>query len=506
MKPNRYLFPAFLLCLVIGSWLLYRATPLVLRETEWTQIVLHNWQDAGFWNLHGKLARNVAGEGLPEHPQLYTGHRPACLYPAYVVKWLTGGSSGLPFHLLLSLAVGLAIWRLLGSGVLGITTALLAVFSPAFLHRVVTLDPLDLPVILGLPFMYGVCRILTWEKLTAGGISLAAILVAIYGSLNWTTILAFAITLAYLAVALRDKPKRVLLFMLIAGVAGAVVLAISIASKVADASAAGSGLSGWYNAYLFGPLGYDGKGETWRRALVRLLVVNGLTLLPLWLLLVAVAWRSLRQRVQGGWFLLQPVWPLLMAIPCILGMRNYFGQHPWMAGAVLLYAIVFSLKLLLERFPALHVQAEPERLAWVAPAALVLFGFVHSLLVLTCLAVNGADEEAVLELSLRNTDRHDLICYSTADDPWIAENAGRLGRLTDRQFKELSASSGAKFRLTAQAPAPGKTEWLARTRHEDSTLQRLVTKGLGWYRLHVSKRHAGDRFEAPPVLYLYKLP
>ena len=252
MMTSRLQLVGFVLFLLLGSWCLYEDTPMSNRG-EWPHVVLRNWHEFGFFRLHGQLVYNIAGQGLPQSPQIYSGHRPFSLYPAYLVTWLSGSDNGLWFHLLLSLAIGVGVWQLLGRRPIGLLAALLIVFSPGYLRMTPLLDPLDVPVLLAIPFFCRVRELLSREKISIGAVGLAVGLAAIYALLNWTTLLAFAIVLAYLAAALPGRFHRVLLFGLICGVAGGAVLAVSLISKAGHSAAAVSSgqMAQWYNHYLF---------------------------------------------------------------------------------------------------------------------------------------------------------------------------------------------------------------------------------------------------------------
>jgi hypothetical protein len=553
MKSDRSYFPGFLVVLLLGGWILYQATPISIREGEWTQRVVRNWREFGFFNLHGKMAYNVAGEGLPAHPLVYAGHRPVCLYPACLASWVFGGENCLAFHLLASLAVGLGTWYLLGSGSIGMLAALLVVFAPGYSRMTALLDPLDVPVLLGIPFLCGMRRLLGREKLSLGGLVLVAGLVAVCASLNWTAIMALGITTAFLAAVLPGKFRRVLVFALICAAAGGLVLVISLLSKKGPStpSAAGpSGLVALFNNYLFGPGGYGGHPMNWVRAVMRIGSASAVSLLPLWVLFFILAWRSFRRRaksVEAGlqpaseaaslargcgnrtqdasspagwkpastrgadWALLRPLWPLLMALLFVFGMRNYFAAHPWMAGPVLVCGIVFSLSLMLDCEGRVPEDGGQRRLGlWLAVAGAFLYGLV----ILFFLQANGAGEDALLRLVRTHTDRHDRIFLSPGDDPWMAKNAGRIADLTDRLILPLpspgeqppeTSGPGQSFRLTTKASTNDSTR-VASTSSNSSTPVVLMRKMVRWYQSHVVKREKGDQFDIEQALYLYKMP
>src|ERR1700722_10114174 len=47
----------------------------------WPTNVIRNWQEYGFFNLHGKLVYNAGGSDVSAHPQVYGGMSPVSLYP-----------------------------------------------------------------------------------------------------------------------------------------------------------------------------------------------------------------------------------------------------------------------------------------------------------------------------------------------------------------------------------------------------------------------------------------
>jgi len=510
-----FVFFALLAVLFLGSWVLYRATPAADRNGEWGHCVLRNWQDFGFFNLKGKLVCNPGGENLPEHPFVYAGHRALGLYPAYFIDWASGGcEDGLAFHLVFSVIIGIATWLLLGRSLMGMVAAALVVFSAGYLRVVTHLDLFAIPVLFGVPFFFYARELLDREKLAPGAIALLVGAVAVYAPLNWTTIFSFAITVAYLAVALPKRLTRILLFTLLVGTVGAAVLGVSLASKAGGASSANPSalLARFWNQYLLGPLGYDGQGMSWRKAITRLTAVNTVVLLPLWLMAFWQVWRAGRR--EGGFSgnLLFSLLPLLTAILSIAGLRNYFAHHPWMAAPVLIYGIVFSLRLLRDR--AGSREAPVDRLRTFAQAgALIGGGFLYGFVLLLCLNVNSAGENALLRLARQNTARHDVFFFSTGDEPWLAQNWSRLAFLMDRKLMPLPDStekplalpspSGSSFQLSSHVlPAP--RNWLARTELEAVPGQTFVARILDWYRAHVSRRAQGDRIVVEE-LYLYRI-
>ena len=305
----------------------------------------------GFFNLDGKLAYNVAGEGLPADVKVYSGHQPTSLYLAGLVTWLTGCTDGLAAHLVFTLIIGLGIWWLLGRGELGALAALLSVFSPGYLRFVALLDPVGIPILLAIPMLAWMRGPLGREKLGIGPAGLMAAVLALYAALNWSSVCGFAIFGAYLVATLPGKYRRLLFFMVGCGLAGGAVLAVSVLSKKGPSAASGASASGFatlFNNYLFGPGGYAGYPMNWPRAIVRLGANIVVSLMPLWGLFFVLAWRSFRRRTGGGWAWLKPLWPVLVAWLFIFGLRNYFAAQPWMAGPVVVCGVAFSLRLMLD--------------------------------------------------------------------------------------------------------------------------------------------------------------
>ena len=511
-KPQRFIWVAFLLLLLGGSTLLYCTLPLSTRISAWGPTVLRNWHDFGFFQLHGKLVYNPGGGGLPDHPIVYGGHRALSLYPAYLASHLPG-KEGLAYFLCLSLAIGLGVWRLLGGGLTGMTAAVLTVFTPCFVDTLPTLDTLDIPVLLSIPFLCWIRDLLAPEKISFRALVLLLVLVAAYAPLNWTTILGFGIVMAYLAAALPGKFRRVILFACITGVAGALVLAISLIDKAGDSHHAmrTEQFSKLFNNYLWGAEGYGGQNPmTTGKAFSRLAIIGVISLLPLWIFFIRLAVRTLRQTKNPMASLFKPSWPLLAASGLVGGLRNYFAHHPWMAGPVFICGIVFSCRLLLDQAPPV-APAESEKgtfraaLSWAWPAVL---GLAYSLGILLCLRVNTASVDALVRLT-GHTDRQAVIYFSPQTDPWLAANTKRLD-LLDRVIKplpegNLPTKTADQFLLTSQtSPAYGTA--LASTQSEPDFFSPFVARLLDWYRVHVAKRAPGDRIEVNQVLFLYPLP
>jgi hypothetical protein len=253
---------------------------------------------------------------------------------------------------------------------------------------------------------------------------------------------------------------------------------------------------------------------TWRKAITRLSAVNAVILLPLWLLLLCTAWRFRRQAKRSWRDLMMSSFPLITAFLFIAILRGYFAHHPWMAGPVILFAIVFTLKLLLDPMGPADGEEASRPLSAIRVGLPAIAGCIYSFVVLLILNQNVAGGNALQRLALDHTARHDVIVFSSKEDPWIAENYTRLGELMDRALVPLpdseagmgtAAHPGAKFRLTASVPA-GDRSWLAQSKPETLPGQRSVGAVLQWYRTQISRRARTDRLELDRDFYLYKMP
>jgi hypothetical protein len=536
MRSNRaglFLFILFILSLLLGSCLLYWEVPVGNRDGGWGHVALRNWREFGFFKLHGQLACNVAGAGLPEHPEVYPGHQPASLYLHALVGWLTGCKDGLASHLVFSLIVGFGIWRLLGGGVVAVAAALLSVFSPGYLRFVTLLDPVGIPILLAIPLLAWIRNVLGRDRISPASTLAITVALAVYASLNWSAVCGFAMVTVYLLAALPGRFKRLLLFMAGCGVAGGLVLAVSVLSKKAPSAAsagASAGFAGLLNNYLFGSGGYSGYPMNWSRAILRLGTVEVVSLLPLWILFLAVAWRSLPRSAgadRARWF--RAFGPLLVAQAFIFGMRNYFAAQPWMVGPVIITGLAFSLRLLRDCAGTQSIRPDAAALSipdgllassatpcggrssWLRLSFGIAAAFLYGLLILCFFRVSSSAEDSLLQVLRTHTARHDRIFVVPEADPDLAKTAPRIADFSDRLVLPVppgeapSQAAGTRiFQLTAK-PLPGDT-WLARTDSSTSTPVAIMKNLVRWYQVHIVKRQSGDQMQLDPTLYLYHLP
>jgi len=498
--------------ILLGSVIIFSFVPEATKDGVWTHNVLRNWEEYGFFKLHGRLVYNPGGQDVLTQPKIYTGHRAASLYPAYLTGHLTGGAgrSGLPFYLLLTAAVAGAIWRLFERSRFGMLAACATVISPGYARFTTLLDPMAISIWLGLPAVFWACRQL--ETPSPGRQKLSAVAIALIGCslLNWTVAFAFLIAGAYLLASPRVSKRRLCFFCIVTGTSAGIVTVLSILGKTQE-GAGTQFLSRWtqlYNAYLIGPGGYMGYPMDWSKAASRLVAANGVGLLPLLALLGwTVGFVSIKRR-EFGW---RRSFPFAGAIMCIGAMRNYFAHHPWMAASILITGILFSMKLLTEQelsfSPPDSDRSNPNLL--VVPF-FFLPCFVYCCAVNLVFRANGAGEDALRSLVQRNTRRNDVIVISPTSDPRLAQNAFRLSDFFDRkvvvtqqQDDVLPDDARERFYVLSASQSLRGNGPVDRTVQTTFVAQTLTEQILGWYRRVITRRAEGDRLDVATDHFLY---
>jgi hypothetical protein len=392
------------------------------------------------------------------------------------------------------------------------------VLCPGFVRNAVVVDPIFVPVTLGLPAMLCVLQLLKAPKITLGvGLPLVAV-GAMYTALNWTTAFPIAITVVYLSVSMPSQWKRWLLVFSIIGACAVGVTLTSISEKISsgDAVPLSSRLQTLYNAYLFGAGGYGGYPMNWPKATVRLISANVIGLLPLWAVYVWRIHESCRKGAALNW---RAFLPLITAVLVIAGFRNAFAHHPWTAASILIYGAVFSMALL----GGVNVPRDSAELPAGAIRGPLLrrLGFLTVCLMYACvvvwvLRVNSTDMDALVALIRQNTNRPDVIVVDRTLDPWLAQKAELgLSTMLDRRIavtKERTApivqrgsAEKPRFLLTATNKEDNGT-LVAHTIRPKSLAHRIVEGSLNWYRRAIARRDKRDRFETEAVYYLYKFP
>jgi hypothetical protein len=515
MTSSRIVTWATFLAVLLFSAVIYRLVPASTSDGVWTHNVLRNWEEYGILKLGGSLVYNPGGHDALTSPRTITGHRAASLYLPYLVASLSGGTkrAGLLFNILLAaLTLGTA-WHFLGRTQLGLMIGCAAVLSPGFVRCNTILDPLAVPVLLGLPVMFWSRDKLSRAPVRWRSAYLLAIVMTGYSLLNWTGVFAFAIFAAYLFATPGTSRRSLFLFCSVAGAAATFVVAVSVLSKMQGGAATNTTLhwSQFYNAYLFGPGGYMGYPMDWPKAIIRLVAANVVGLLPLLSLYGWILCRAHRMRAINGSVLS----PLLAAALSIAVMRNYFAHHAWMAASLLIFAMIFSACILMVDRNALKDAGGPgigTTREILAPAFAVA-SFLYCCAVVVLLRENSAGEDTLRSLIQQNTRRHDIIVVSRQTDAPLAGNAFRWSELFDRKIVVVDGPQPATsdglgescFLLSAGPPSNGRPE-LARTTQRDSFASDLARKTLDCYRRIIARRAKGDQLETDTSYHLFGFP
>ena len=493
-----------LLLVALGSSaVLFSSMPISELDSGWGHNVVRNWDSVGFFRLGGQLVTNPGGVPPDGHLDIYSGHRPYSLFFPFVIGKVTGGfgADGVGFYLVLSAAVALAASYLLGNRAAGLMGGLLVLMCPGYVRMTVGLDTLTLPVLLGLPFLAPVCKRLHDPRPIGFGLAaLMALTVATYAVLNWTTAFVFLIVGLYLIARLGIFNRRFILFTLTATVVTVAVALVSIASKAGGGGSGGMSL--FYNSYLWGGGGYGGFPMNWKTAVVRLSAASLLGLLPL---LGFSGWVLLRARKAGD-LSLKYLMPFAGAAFCVVGMRNYFAHHPWMASSVLIVGLVFSLALILPQLEAGPAEPGYRELLWVMGAT------AYCYLIVATFSVNSADADRLITLVKQHTPRNGTIILSRTVDTSGFHQLERFNDQFDRTVilpadgpaKEPDGSGSDRTFFLSNETVSALGEPVAQTHDRKGLLTGAISAGLDWYRTHISKRSAADRLSLSETYYLYR--
>lgn len=474
------------------------------RGTGWTQDVIRNWEQFGFFNLQGKLVVNPGGFEAATQPEIYAGHRPASLYLASLCHRLFGGSDCgfLFYYALMSGVVLLSIWQLLGRTERAFWLAAMGVLTPGFVRWQTTLDPNLAAVLFGFPFCAAVLVILRQPGLKATYWAGLFALILIYSSVNWTTIFIHGMLFVTLLVLPRVSWRHLFIYAgLTAALAGLVLLA-SLASKIKPASGSGSGMVNMLQAYGWGNAGY-GLNISTSTDCLRLLATNLIGLLPV-LLFLGWQWWRCRRPLAGGWIFLLPAFVPMVEV---LGMRNYFGHHPWMSVHFILLGLILAIVVWKDRGGAAAAGEIQSRPAWALGGLAATFAY--SVIVLAAGQVHNERELGLEALIQEHTSRDAVIVISHGTDPALADMESRLPEMFDRHVvvvPDTSASSlagvpGKRMFLTASNPLPAKIIGQTDSDHGGSP---VLKKMLGWYSRHIAHRRAGDKLELGEKYFLYQ--
>ena len=474
----------------------------------WGYNAVRNWEQFGFFDLHGKLVVNPGGFAADTKPECYAGHRPASMVPVFLCHHLLNGADYgfFVYYALLAAMVLLSVWQLLGRTERAFWLAATVVLTPGYIRWQTSLDPNLVAVLFGFPFCAAILGLLRQPKLKWPHWLALFLLILLYSSLNWSTILVHATLFVTLLVVRQVSWRHLFIYAGLAAALAGFVLVASLSSKMARSDGSSSGLSTMLGNYGWsGNSGY-GVGLTTKTAFLRLLAANLIGLLPA---LFFLGWHCWRRGVRLGdrnWVCLLPAGVPLVEV---VGMRNYFGHHPWMSIHFILLGIILAAVVWKEQAvkPA-AVENRPRtglRLGWLAGWLAV--AFAYSLIVLAIGHANVAPELNLIKLVRENTARATTLVIRRDTDPALANMETRLPELFDRHLVVVPDAGAASLAsvpvpcviLTAANPPAGKI--LAQTAGDGGEYA-VTKKLLGWYAGHIARRRADDKLQIGETNFL----
>ena len=482
----------------------YAHLPAARKQGDVTNasVILHNWHEYGYWHLGGQLVANPGGLDAGEKRFIYPGHRPYLLLLPYWLKELPGaaGGNGLLYDFVMVLITFAGLTRLFGTGARGVLLASIACLCPGFILNMVAIDLTSFPEVVGLavlPFVAG--RLTDDGEKPVGRVLTLAVLV-LFMLMNWSTLLPLFVLVIYLCVKRPDQWKKLAVYLGTAAGVGLGVLAVSMLSK----HDVGITNGGFWNAYLWGPGGYDGNGMTLGKALVRISAVHVIAWLPLAVGGVVLWFRN----GLGERWRLAPL-PLAAAIAMVFVLRNHSAHHPWVAAPITGLGLLFSLELLIAPQP----RPARER-AVIGPALAAAFCLFYCASWLTLDEYNQRSYNPLFALIAHNTPRHSFIVVTGSLTPDGRMKPGALSSMVDRKVlseadwesrgKEAEQSGRQVFFLTHETPPPN-TRLVAQSVCSPRWTDRFLTPLFHFYRQDISRRAPGDRKAYFDEYRLYQL-
>jgi hypothetical protein len=473
----------------------------------WTHNVLRNWNQFGLVALKGQLVQNPGGHGALDHPDIYPGHRPTSLYPAYLVDRIFSwtGFYALPYHVFSTLVILLATAYLVGGGYKGFFLGGLAILSPGYLVEPTILDPNAVAILAGIPY----AALLWWQlnrpQLKPANYLLLALLTLAFTSLNWTTALIHAQIFATLLICRTISISRLIFYVVIGAASAVLIVVIGLVSKLSGGGHGGGTLGQLLGGYMWGNAGYSDGSDT-RTLLIRLAFINFLALLPMWLMLAWTSWRKARIAIAAA---LVSLTPLIIAILEAAVMRNYFSHHPWMAAPLLLVGWVFTMKILETTvFPATTEKTSAKISPLWSPAwsAGLVLAFGFGLAILLVNRIHASQLYSLVALVRKQSLRGDQIVVVESRDPQLVAVLNRLEENLDREVALVdtppapqNSASGAVL-LSA---VPMTNGWRETGHTQPANSLPFINNALEWFTRHISKRKAGDKMELADTYYLY---
>jgi hypothetical protein len=132
-----------------------------------------------------------------------------------------------------------------------------------------------------------------------------------------------------------------------------------------------------------------------------------------------------------------------MTILSILGMRNYFAHHPWMALPVLMVGLVLSMEQLL-KLPHASLPAEvflKRNARWIGPGV-VACGLVYGCAVTFMMQANATELNGLMTFIRQHTPRNAILLIPE-NESWLANNTERLNSILDRKMAAPAEVAGS---------------------------------------------------------------
>ncbi len=488
-RPAARLFKPLLVFLLLASLHIYFYThlPEQRRDDGWPSIVMRNWHENGYWPLHGQLVANPGGLESGEEQFIYPGHRPTFLIAPYLLKELPGAKfrDGALYDFAVLAATFAAMLALFGGGWRGLVIGSVLCFAPGFINNVAAVDTINVPALFGLAALGFAASRFARQETDISVYAIAIVVTLFYMGLNWSTLFSLGIAAVYVLCKRADW-KSTAVFFAPALVVGMIVLAISMHSKHTANTTVESG--DFWNAYLWGPLGYDHAGMTLGKALVRISAVNFIAWLPLGVAGLAVL---IVNGLGEKWR--RAVWPLLASLAAVFALRNYNAHHPWNSVCEIGLGLLFSIELLTADRPLAFPKWQ--RLATIATVAFTLL-FAGSWMALD--DFNTRSFSGLRGLVSQNTPRHALIVV----DSLLPAGNANLKDFTESFDRKLVAlegwdhqTGGREVFLLTHTNLPEGVTLVAESHLAPAGADKIIAPLFEFYRTKISRRAPGNRRE-----------
>ncbi len=471
-------------------------------------VVLHNWQDYGWWTLRAGYVVNEGGLHSGDAVRILHGHLSTVLWPYHLVTLLTGSLSaayGLVYLAFLILSL-LAFWWAFADKRSALLWGFALACSPAFLRSFLDVDPVSHGLLYTAVLFPVGLRLLSGATTTRPRMAAALVLLMCVLSLDWPNAMALAIW-APLFLMLHGAHlnwRRAFWLLLPLGLFSAALMVLMILHKQQGLVS----LSFLAKHYTAGADVHAGDfGVAWLVAIKRHGMASGIGWLPLWGLWLVALFRRPSLSGSAWWLCLLPVG---LSLLLLLVLKDYFAAHQWLVAPLVangLTAAVWGLDFLRNRQRQTGTDAHR---GWWWPLPLMLaYGLVFALF----FRMNNADKTLTHELLARHTPRQAVILlypYDHTKDGKPLEIAKRASLEFDRLVEPYEPGKGAQVTaggrpcfVLAKAPLP-KGELVARAEVAHGFLDRVSGRVLDVYRQKISQRRKGDSSEWSGWLYLYR--